>query len=76
MEPAYKLSRRKFLQAALVAAAATGSGVACSGSGSPWRFLTVDEAPAAYEKFDSRTDGYTKVVLKPAGGMATASAGT
>jgi len=44
MEPAYKLSRRKFLQAALVAAAATGSGVACSGSASPWRFLTLDEA--------------------------------
>lgn len=44
MEPAYKLSRRKFLQAALVAAAATGSGVACGGNSSPWRFLTVDEA--------------------------------
>jgi glutathione-independent formaldehyde dehydrogenase len=27
--------------------------------------LTLDEAPAAYEKFDHRTDGYTKVVLKP-----------
>lgn len=43
-EPAYKLSRRKFLQAALVAATATGAGVACGGSKSPWRFLTVDEA--------------------------------
>jgi gluconate 2-dehydrogenase gamma chain len=44
VEPAYKLSRRKFLQAAMIAAAATGSGVACGGSGSPWRFLSVDEA--------------------------------
>ena len=44
MEPAYKLSRRKFLQAAMAVAAATGSGVACAGAGTPWRFLTVDEA--------------------------------
>ena len=44
MEPPYKLSRRKFLQAAFAAAAATGSGIACSGNRSPWRFLTVDEA--------------------------------
>jgi gluconate 2-dehydrogenase gamma chain len=43
MKPAWKLSRRKFLQAALVAAAA-GSGMACGGVGSPWRLLTVDEA--------------------------------
>jgi glutathione-independent formaldehyde dehydrogenase len=27
--------------------------------------LTLDEAPEAYAKFDRRTDGYTKVVLKP-----------
>ena len=27
--------------------------------------LTLEEAPAAYEKFDQRSDGYTKVVLKP-----------
>jgi glutathione-independent formaldehyde dehydrogenase len=27
--------------------------------------LTLDEAPQAYAKFDRRTDGYTKVVLKP-----------
>lgn len=44
MEPAYKLSRRRFLQAAMIAAGATGSGVACGRSSSPWRFLTVDEA--------------------------------
>ncbi len=44
MEPAYKLSRRKFFQAALAVAAATGSGVACSGAKTPWRFLTVAEA--------------------------------
>ncbi|HEX6805144.1 MAG TPA: gluconate 2-dehydrogenase subunit 3 family protein [Terriglobales bacterium] len=43
MEPAYQLSRRKFLQAALLAAAAGGSGIACSSS-SPWRFLRVEEA--------------------------------
>jgi glutathione-independent formaldehyde dehydrogenase len=29
--------------------------------------LTLDEAPAAYEKFDQRVDGYTKVILKPDG---------
>lgn len=44
MEPAYKLSRRKFLRAALVAAAASGAGIACSGPKSPWGFLTIDEA--------------------------------
>jgi len=46
MEPAYRLSRRKFLQAALTAAAAAGSGLACTGAKSPWRFFTVDEARA------------------------------
>jgi len=44
MEPAYRLSRRKFVQAVLAAAAAAGTGLACSGARSPWRFLTVDEA--------------------------------
>lgn len=29
--------------------------------------LKLDEAPGAYEKFDSRADGWTKVVLKPGG---------
>jgi len=38
-----RLSRRAFIQAAL-AAAAVGSGVACNADGSPWRFLTIDEA--------------------------------
>jgi glutathione-independent formaldehyde dehydrogenase len=28
--------------------------------------LSLDEAPAAYEKFDKRIDGYTKVLLHPA----------
>ena len=28
--------------------------------------LGLDEAPDAYEKFDKRIDGYTKVILKPA----------
>jgi glutathione-independent formaldehyde dehydrogenase len=28
--------------------------------------LPLDEAPAAYDKFDKRVDGYTKVVLHPA----------
>jgi gluconate 2-dehydrogenase gamma chain len=44
LRPAHKLSRRKFLQAAITAAAATGCGVGCGGSASPWRFLTVDQA--------------------------------
>ena len=38
-----KLSRRRFVQIALAAAAA-GSGAACRSTRSPWRFLTVDEA--------------------------------
>ncbi len=29
--------------------------------------LSLDEAPAAYEKFDERLDGWTKVLLHPAG---------
>ena len=33
--------------------------------------LDLDAAPEAYEKFDSRTDGYTKVVLKPEGVAAS-----
>jgi glutathione-independent formaldehyde dehydrogenase len=28
--------------------------------------LALTEAPAAYEKFDKRVDGYTKVLLHPA----------
>ncbi|MCA1596011.1 MAG: hypothetical protein LC772_06265 [Chloroflexi bacterium] len=28
--------------------------------------LPLEAAPEAYEKFDKRTHGYTKVVLKPA----------
>jgi glutathione-independent formaldehyde dehydrogenase len=27
--------------------------------------LPLDEAPSAYQKFDKRVDGYTKVILKP-----------
>jgi len=27
--------------------------------------LPLDEAPAAYQKFDQRVDGYTKVILRP-----------
>jgi gluconate 2-dehydrogenase gamma chain len=44
VERSYKLSRRKFLQAAIAAAAASGAGVGCGGTKNPWRFLTVDEA--------------------------------
>jgi gluconate 2-dehydrogenase gamma chain len=44
VELAYKFSRRKFLQAAMAMAAATGSGIGCGGAGTPWLFLTVDEA--------------------------------
>jgi glutathione-independent formaldehyde dehydrogenase len=29
--------------------------------------LTLEEAPAAYKKFDQRSNGYTKVILKPQG---------
>lgn len=42
VEASLKLSRRAFLQAALVAAA--GAGVACSANGTPWRFLSIDQA--------------------------------
>ena len=42
VEASLKLNRRAFLQAALVAAA--GAGVACTTNGTPWRFLTLDEA--------------------------------
>ncbi len=28
--------------------------------------ISLDEAPGAYEKFDQRIDGYTKVLLHPA----------
>jgi len=44
MQPVYRLSRRKFLQAAMVAAAAAGSSLGCAAGRSPWRFLSVDEA--------------------------------
>jgi glutathione-independent formaldehyde dehydrogenase len=33
--------------------------------------LTLEEAPAAYAKFDQRSDGYTKVVLKPEANAAS-----
>jgi glutathione-independent formaldehyde dehydrogenase len=35
--------------------------------------LSLDEAPDAYQHFDSRDDGWTKVVLKPAEGGAVNS---
>jgi len=41
-----RLNRRAFLQAAIVAAAAAGTGVACSRNRTPWRFFTLDEARA------------------------------
>jgi gluconate 2-dehydrogenase gamma chain len=44
VEPAYKLGRRKFIQAALAATAGAAATVACGRTDSPWRFLTVDEA--------------------------------
>lgn len=44
MNPAYQLSRRKFIEAALIAAAGSASGIGCANRGSPWRFLSVDEA--------------------------------
>ncbi len=45
MQPAYKLSRRKFIQAALVATAGSAATIACGRTvASPWQFLTVKEA--------------------------------
>jgi gluconate 2-dehydrogenase gamma chain len=44
MQPTLRLNRRAFLQAALTAAAAAGTGVACTRQRSPWQFFTVDEA--------------------------------
>lgn len=29
--------------------------------------ITIDEAPVAYEKFDKRIEGYTKVLIHPNG---------
>jgi gluconate 2-dehydrogenase gamma chain len=46
MQPSLRLNRRAFLQAALTAAAAAGTGIACNSNRSPWRFLNVDEARA------------------------------
>ena len=46
MDPSFRLNRRAFLQAAIAAAAAAGTGVACSKNGTPWRFFTLDEARA------------------------------
>ena len=44
MQPTLRLNRRAFLQAALTAAAAASTGVACTRNQSPWRFFSVDEA--------------------------------
>jgi gluconate 2-dehydrogenase gamma chain len=44
VETRTKLNRRAFIQAALAAAAAAGMG--CGRNGTPWRFLTVEEARA------------------------------
>jgi len=46
LPPSSHLNRRAFLQAALAAAAAAGSNVACSRNRSPWRFFSLDEARA------------------------------
>jgi gluconate 2-dehydrogenase gamma chain len=45
VEPAYRLSRRKFIEAALLATAGTAATLACGRTGSStWRFLTVEQA--------------------------------
>lgn len=44
MSRSFQLNRRTFLQAAIAATAAAGTGVACSRAENPWRFLTLDEA--------------------------------
>jgi threonine dehydrogenase-like Zn-dependent dehydrogenase len=31
--------------------------------------VSIDEAPVAYEKFDKRIEGYTKVLIHPNGGF-------
>lgn len=31
--------------------------------------IDIDEAPEAYEKFDQRIDGYTKVLIHPNGAL-------
>jgi gluconate 2-dehydrogenase gamma chain len=46
VESSFQLNRRAFLQAALAATAAAGTGVGCSRNRTPWRFLTLDEARA------------------------------
>lgn len=46
MDRSFQLNRRAFLQAAIAATAAAGTGVACSRNGTPWRFLSIDEARA------------------------------
>src|SRR6476646_2075604 len=52
MQPSLRLNRRAFLQAALTAAAAAGTCVACSRNRSPWRFFTIDEARALASMVD------------------------
>ncbi len=52
MQPSIRLNRRAFLQAALAAAAAAGTGVACTRNRSPWQFFTVDEARALASMVD------------------------
>jgi gluconate 2-dehydrogenase gamma chain len=44
MSRSFQWNRRAFLQAAIAATAAAGTGVACSRTENPWRFLTLDEA--------------------------------
>lgn len=44
MQPSLRLNRRAFLQAAITAAAAAGTGIACTSNRTPWRFFTLDEA--------------------------------
>lgn len=31
--------------------------------------IGIDEAPTAYQKFDKRVEGYTKVLIHPNGGF-------
>jgi threonine dehydrogenase-like Zn-dependent dehydrogenase len=33
--------------------------------------INIDEAPTAYEKFDKRIEGYTKVLIHPNGALNT-----
>ncbi|BAE61456.1 unnamed protein product [Aspergillus oryzae RIB40] len=49
---------------------------ACGGMGIPGLYVPrLDHAEVAYEKFDKREDGYTKVLIHPNGGFESTTVG-